>query len=83
MQNMVYTVYVIKDESKNIYSGYTSNIEARMWEHNNRITKSTRKGKNWKIAYTKEFEIKKDAIQYELFLKSGKGRDFLKTWGVV
>ena len=80
---MKYTVYVLKDESKLIYTGYTSNIEERIWEHNNKVTKSTRKGENWKIVFTKQFKTKKEALQYELFLKSGKGRDLLKSWGVV
>ena len=80
---MVYTVYVLKDELKYTYTGYTSNLEQRIWEHNNKITRSTRKGKNWKIVYTKEFVSKKEAMTYELFLKSGKGRELLKSWGVV
>lgn len=80
---MVYTVYVLKDELNNTYTGYTSNIQSRIWEHNNKITKSTRKGKNWRIVYMKSFEMKREALQYELFLKSGKGRELLKIWGVV
>ena len=80
---MIFIVYVLKDESKYTYTGYTSNIEKRIWEHNNKITKSTRKGKNWKIVYSKKFETKKEAIEYERFLKSGKGRELLKLWGVV
>ena len=80
---MVYTVYVLKNESKYTYTGYTSDLEKRIWEHNNRITKSTRKGRNWKVVYTKKFETKKEALKYELFLKSGNGRELLKSWGVV
>ncbi|OGK63064.1 hypothetical protein A2334_00300 [Candidatus Roizmanbacteria bacterium RIFOXYB2_FULL_38_10] len=80
---MAYTVYVLKDELKNTYTGYTSDLERRIWEHNNKITRSTRKGKNWKVVYTKEFEIKSEALKYEQFLKSGKGRELLKSWGVV
>lgn len=80
---MIFTVYVLKDELKYLYTGYTSDIEKRIWEHNNKITKSTRKGKNWKIIYTKNFVTKNEAIKYERFLKSGKGRELLKNWGVV
>ena len=80
---MEYTVYVLKDEHGYTYTGYTSNLEQRIWEHNNKITKSTRKGKNWKIVYIKKFLTKKEALGYELFLKNGKGRSLLKLWGVV
>ena len=80
---MEYTVYVLKDESEYTYTGYTSNLEQRIWEHNNKITRSTRKGKNWKVVYTKNFETKSEALKYELFLKSGRGRELLKSWGVV
>lgn len=80
---MTFTVYVLKDELKHLYTGYTSDIEKRIWEHNNKITKSTRKGKNWKIVYTKNFNTKNEAIKYERFLKSGKGRELIKIWGVV
>ncbi|MBI4973449.1 GIY-YIG nuclease family protein [Candidatus Roizmanbacteria bacterium] len=80
---MKYTVYVLKDESKYTYTGCTSNLEERIWEHNNKVTRSTRKGKNWKIVYTKDFIIKNEALKYERLLKSGKGRKLLKTWGVV
>ena len=81
--DMIYTVYVLKDESKYTYTGCTSNLEVRIWEHNNKVTKSTRKGKNWKVVYTKDFNTKSEALRYERFLKTGKGRELLKTWGVV
>lgn len=77
-ESMNYTVYVLKDENGKHYTGYTSNIEKRLWEHNNGITYTTRKGKNWIIIFAKKFDIKKDAILYERFLKSGKGREFIK-----
>jgi putative endonuclease len=75
---MSYVVYVLKDENNKHYTGYTSNIEKRLWEHNHGITFTTRKGKNWIVIYTKDFKIKKDAIIYERFLKSGKGRELLE-----
>ena len=80
----MYTVYVIQDKIGRKYTGYTGNMIKRLWEHNNKITVSTRKGSGWKIAYFEKLEDKKDAIKREKFLKTGKGRDFLKQHlGVV
>jgi putative endonuclease len=80
---MSYVVYVLKDENGKHYTGYTSNIEKRLWEHNNGITFTTRKGKKWVVIYKKEFNIKKEAIVYERFLKSGKGRELLKGLNIT
>ena len=39
----------------------------------------TAKYRPWKLIFTKDFDSKKDAIVYEKWLKSGVGRDFIKT----
>ena len=76
---MTFTVYVIKDERDRWYTGYTSDIDRRLWEHNNGFIITTKKGKNWKIMYLKIFDNKHDAIMYERLLKTGKGRDLIKN----
>jgi putative endonuclease len=76
---MIYTVYVLKDENGKHYTGYTSNIEKRLWEHNHGVTITTKRGKNWVLIYKKEFEIKRDAIIYERFMKTGQGRKLVEN----
>ena len=77
---MVYTVYVLLSESTGKhYTGFTSNLEERMVSHNELGTDWTKSYRPWKIVYTKEFLSKKEAMEYELWLKTGKGRDFIKT----
>jgi putative endonuclease len=78
---MPYTVYVLYSELYNKhYIGYTSDIESRLKSHNELATKGyTIKYRPWKIIYTEEYNEKNEAIKREKFLKSGKGRDFIKT----
>ncbi|MET3730827.1 GIY-YIG nuclease family protein, partial [Moheibacter stercoris] len=33
----------------------------------------------WKLIYTKIFDSKKEALEHEKWLKSGVGRDFIKS----
>lgn len=81
---MKYTVYVLKDIAGKRYTGYTSDLDRRLWQHNNGVTKSTKNGQYWKVIYIKEFEEKTEAIKYEKFLKTGKGREFInKHCGIV
>ena len=77
---MNFTVYILFSESFNKhYTGFTSNIEQRMLSHNQLGKDWSAKYRPWKIIYTKEFENKKEAMEYEKWLKSGVGRAFLKT----
>jgi putative endonuclease len=78
---MSYTVYVLYSERFNKhYVGFTSDLEARIKSHNELSTKGyTKKNRPWKLIYTEEYESKKAAMQREKFLKSGKGREFIKS----
>ena len=77
----MFVCYVLYSEKYNKhYTGFTSNIEARFLSHNVLDKKSfTSKYRPWKIIFTKEFQIKSEAILFEKWLKSGKGRDFIKV----
>lgn len=61
-----------------LYKGHTSRLEERLKEHNSGKTSSTKGYRPWKLVYYEIFEIEKDAIAREKFLKSGIGREFLK-----
>jgi len=77
---MKYTVYVLYSEKyKKHYTGFTSNLENRVMSHNELGKDWTAKYRPWKLIFTKDFDSKKDAIVYEKWLKSGVGRDFIKT----
>ena len=77
---MKFTVYILfSGNHDKHYTGFTSNLGLRLVSHNEFGKDWTCKYRPWKLIYTKEFDNKKDAIEYEKFLKSGVGRDFIKT----
>jgi len=71
---MEYFVYIIKSEKddKN-YIGSTSNVEKRLRWHNDGKNKSTKCRKPFKLIYSREFEDKKLALEFERWLKKQKG----------
>ncbi|TSD00027.1 MAG: putative endonuclease containing a URI domain [Candidatus Peregrinibacteria bacterium Greene1014_49] len=74
----MYTVYVIQNSDGILYKGYTSNLQKRILEHNSVRGKWTSARAPWNVVYKEEFASKSDALKREKFLKSGKGREFLK-----
>lgn len=76
----MYIVYVIQSVEGFKYTGMTEDIENRLLEHNSK-SKSfwTKRGADWKLVYSEMFENKTDALKREKWLKSGHGRDYLKT----
>ena len=73
----VYVLRSVKDGRR--YIGYTNNIEIRIKVHNEGKVVSTKNRMPLELIYYEEFEIKKEAMQREKFLKSGKGREFLNS----
>jgi len=77
---MKYTVYILYSEtSAKHYTGFTSNMEARLESHNKLGKGWTSKYRPWKLIFTKIFEAKKEAMAYEKWLKTGVGREFVKN----
>jgi putative endonuclease len=78
--NTMYFVYVLKSHvDGRLYKGMTKNIETRIYEHNTGKNKSTRPYRPWILVYSKEFETREEARKHEKWLKSGIGREFLKS----
>lgn len=75
----MYTVYVLRSlKNKRLYTGSTNNLERRLTEHNSRHKGYTKYNGPFKLLYTENFATKSEAYKREMFLKSGKGREFLK-----
>ena len=73
----MYYVYIIANEEKETYIGYTGDLERRLKEHH--VNDST-KGHKWHYVYYEAFASKKDAILREKRLKShGQSKRHLKT----
>ena len=78
--NSWYT-YVIECENGHYYKGKTNNLERRMKEHfSEKGAKYTKEHKPVRVVYIKEFETEKQAVEHEKYLKSGSGREWLKSY---
>jgi len=76
----MYFVYAIKSEKDGrIYVGICADIEVRLKEHNAGKTKSTKGFVPWRLIYKEESEIRIEARKREIYLKSGVGKEFLKS----
>lgn len=82
---MALKIYVIKSEATGkIYIGQTSDLTERLKRHNHLlpIKKKGFTSKNrgpWKLVYCEDYPDRSSALAREKFLKSGRGREFLKT----
>lgn len=66
----MYYTYLLLTEKGSFYCGYTDNIEKRFQKHlSGKGAKYTRANKPVKIAYSKEFETKSDAMKEEARIK--------------
>ena len=76
----MYFVYALKSLERNyVYVGLTDNIERRFGEHQSGNNKTTKAYSPFRIIYVEEHETRPEARQREIFLKSGVGKEFLKT----
>ncbi len=74
----MYVVYVLQSSKDGrLYKGMTKNLEKRFKQHNQGENKSTKGFIPWKLVYKKSFDSRLKAREYEKYLKSGIGREFL------
>jgi len=76
----MYSVCVLHNPKGLLYKGQTEDLTKRIQEHNNPDGpySYTRHRGPWTLIYKKEYATRAAAMQKEKFLKTGKGRDFLK-----
>jgi predicted GIY-YIG superfamily endonuclease len=61
----------LKDQS--YYTGFTTDVEARLKKHNSGAVEYTSVKRPWKLAWYCCFEDKMKALHFEKYLKSGSG----------
>ena len=80
---MAYTVYVLINPAGNTYVGQTRDLSRRIGEHNDLDFRGTLHTKRWPgpwtILHQESFGTRADAMAREKALKTGKGRDFIRT----
>jgi len=76
----MFFVYAIKSISRNyIYVGLTNDIERRLAEHNKKENRSTKAYAPFELILKESFEKRVEAREREKYLKSGIGKEFLKS----
>ncbi len=75
---MFYT-YVLKSEKDSkLYIGFSKDLRKRIKEHNNGLVEATKERRPFKLIYYEACLNKDDARSRELYLKTGKGKRYLK-----
>ena len=76
----MFYIYVLKSlKNGRLYTGSTNNLERRILEHNSGWSKYTKSTGPFELVYGEEYKTKTEAYNRELFLKTGKGREFIKS----
>ncbi len=78
----MFYVYVIYNKSANrYYIGQTMDMKIRLEQHNNHMFKSytSRFTGEWELIYKESVATRSEALKREKSLKSGGGREYIKT----
>ena len=79
-QSKMYFVYAIRSVEKNyIDVGMTNDLERRIKQHNSRRSFATRPYAPFVLIYKEAHPNRVSAREREKFLKSGSGKEFLKS----
>ena len=80
MQGRKRYVYVLRSvgHGQHFYSGLTSDVTARLSDHNAGRCPHTVRRRPWALHVVIEFRDEPTAIRFERYLKSGSGRAFAK-----
>jgi putative endonuclease len=62
-----------------LYVGMSSDFEKRLKEHNSGYNQSTKSRRPFDLIHVEECASRTEARQREKFLKSGQGREFLRS----
>ena len=72
-------VYVLKCNDERLCTGSTRNLEKRLQAHNTGKVRTTKNRRPFQLIYVEELDDYSEARKRERYLKSGTGREWLKT----
>lgn len=79
LKHMEYYVYVLRSSKfERNYVGFTKNLSKRFRQHFAGKNKSTKPYLPWVVLFFETFLPKEEALKREKFLKTGKGREYIK-----
>ena len=75
-------VYILKSQITpgRYYTGVTSDVAARIADHNDGRSPHTATGRPWSVDVVVEFADERRALEFERYLKSGSGCGFAKRY---
>ena len=76
---MFYTYVIQSKKNGNFYTGYTNDLRKRFNEHNEGKSAYTKGRGPYELVYYEACLNENDARSRELYLKSGKGKRYLKS----
>ncbi len=76
---MINTYVLYSLEFDRTYTGMTKNVEKRFNQHNNKENKSTKAYVPWILIHQEQFNNRIEARKREKYLKSGIGREYIKS----
>ena len=77
---MMFNVYAIRSQVNNyIYVGLTHDLEKRIRRHNQGHERTTRAYRPFVLIHKEDFVTRAEAREREKYLKSGIGKEFLKS----
>lgn len=77
LKNQHYIYVLLSEKDNQFYTGYTSDLENRIMEHNNGQVNSTRYRRPLKLIYFEGCLNSRDATHREKYLKSSWGKRYL------
>ena len=74
------SIYIIKSQSRNyIYVGLTNDVRRRLYQHQEGQSRTTRAYRPFQLIHTEVFNSREEARTREKFLKSGFGKEWIKS----
>jgi putative endonuclease len=78
-----FATYILENEKGERYTGSTNDLAQRLQMHNDiapekaRFHRTTYNKGPWKVVFVRYFSTRKEATDFERFLKTGAGRDWI------
>ena len=77
--SMYFYTYILQSKNnKRFYTGFRSDLRKRFYEHNSNLSTYTKGRGPFELVYYEACKNKKDSLQREKYLKSGRGKRFIK-----
>ena len=74
----MFNVYILESVTTSKgYIGYSTNLEARIQDHQSNRANWTRNKGPWKLIFLREFENKSDALKFEIALKKTRNKRYI------